>query len=86
MDLKDQVLDALHKAFDPSVITPDLKVRDGHVFGSVEVKESVIFDDLDDIRRQKLFWDQLRAKLGVEALAIGPVVLEPRNTWRYTRD
>ena len=82
-----QVIDAIKRAFDTNDVVPHLREKEGRVFGSVEVKGSVKFDNLDDIRRQRLFWDQLRSAMGAaQSIAVGPVTLEPTNTWTFHRD
>ena len=74
-----QVLQAIQDAFHPARVEADLKETEGRVYGSVEVLGSSEFDSLDDIRRQRLLWERLRAILGPESTRVGPVVLEPTN-------
>ncbi|HLJ53767.1 MAG TPA: hypothetical protein VKT77_01945 [Chthonomonadaceae bacterium] len=75
----DQVLMAIKDAFHPHDVENHLVERGGRVFGSVRVIGSANFDALDDIRRQRLLWQQLRGRLKAEAVRVGPVTLEPTN-------
>jgi len=72
-----EVLQAIQDAFNPVDTEPHLTVADDRVFGSVRVLGSAIFDELDDLGRQKLLWRKLREILGARSTRIGPVVLEP---------
>ena len=72
-----EVLQAIRDAFAPGTVEDHLEERDGRVYGWVNVTGSDEFTELDDIRRQRLFWDQLRKTLGARATAVGPIVLEP---------
>lgn len=72
-----QVLEAVEHAFHPTRTLDNLIESKGRIVGSVTVIGSPIFDDLDDIRRQRLFWERLRSILGYESTSIGPIVLEP---------
>jgi len=74
-----QVLQAAQKAFGTKNVVSHLETRNGRVFGSIEVLQSTQFDNLDDVRRQRRLWDELRALLGPEATQVGPIVMEPRN-------
>lgn len=75
--MKQDVLSAIETAFHPQGVEEHLDEKQGRVFGSVKIIGSPTFDALDDIRRQRLFWDQLRLILGPSSTAVGPVVLEP---------
>ncbi len=76
--MKDQVVEAIRDVFEPSMIDESaLTEVDGHVYGTVQVIGSPVFDALDDVRRQHRLWDKLIAVLGGDALNVGPVVLQP---------
>jgi hypothetical protein len=66
--MRDEVLLAIENAFHPRDVDPHLTENNGHVIGSVTVVGSDTFDQLDDIRRQRLLWQQLRGILGDRAL------------------
>ena len=74
-----QVLQAARTAFETNNVVDHLQTRNGRVFGSIEVRQSDQFDNLDDARRQRRLWDVLRVQLGPQATQVGPIVLEPRN-------
>ena len=72
-----EVLQAIQVAFNPAQTEPHLTEANDRVFGSVRVVGSAIFDELNDVRRQKLLWQKLREILGPRSTRVGPVVLEP---------
>jgi hypothetical protein len=74
--MKPQVIQAVIDAFGTSEVEDHLEERGGRVYGSVAVSNSSVFDDLDDTRRQRLFWQHLIRLLGRRAADVGPVVLE----------
>jgi len=70
---------AIKQAFETENVEEHLTVAEnGRVIGSVTVRDSPTFENLDDVRRQQRMWDQFRLTLGSELLNVGPVVLEPR--------
>jgi hypothetical protein len=72
-----QVLQEVRDAFEPQDVEEHLKEVNGRVFGTVKVIGSQVFDQLDDVRRQRRLWDNLTRLFGNQWSQVGPIVLEP---------